>query len=36
MKYPQSELGRVALYFLLGFIAFAIASHISWLESQLY
>ena len=36
MKYPQSELGRVALYFLIGFAAYLFAAHLCYLESNCY
>lgn len=36
MKYLQSNLARAAFYFLLGFIAFAIAAHLEYLESLNY
>lgn len=36
MKYLQSDLARVAFYFLIGFVAFAIAAHLEYLESLNY
>ena len=36
MKYPQSELGRVALYFLIGLAAYLFAAHLCYLESLSY
>ena len=36
MKYPQSELGRVVLYFLIGFAAYLFAAHLCYLESLSY
>lgn len=36
MKYPQSELGRVALYFIIGFAAYLLAAHLCYLESLSY
>lgn len=36
MKYPQSELGHVALYFLIGFAAYLFADHLCYLESSFY
>lgn len=36
MKYLQSDLARAAFYFLLGFVAFAIAAHLEYLENLSY
>lgn len=36
MKYPSTELGRAALYFLIGFAAYLFAAHLCYLESCSY